>query len=161
VPSCEDSHTTTPTSPNRRVAMRAKSKSVSVIRSRKAFSQASFPIGSATHPAVVIRKSSRKWLAASWRSPVRSASQNERSAFSSPSTVGAPTGRSGVPPDGDLAVDPRQRQRLCLGLDRLTLGFRERAPELETQVGLCSPPRPDDLSADENGARPHTGGPQL
>src|SRR6478752_4354181 len=66
-----------------------------------------------------------------------------------------------VPADGDLSLDPRQRERLRLRLDSVALRAREPAPRVDAQVCLGSPPGSDDLPGDEHGARPDAGGPQL
>jgi len=86
VPFCRDSTSSTATSPYVRVAIRRRSKSSNVIRPVSASSQVRFPTGSGSHPAVVIRKSSRSKLALADKSPSWSACNSLRSTVSRSST---------------------------------------------------------------------------
>jgi hypothetical protein len=123
VPVWKDSARTTATSPYLRVAIKRRSNSSRVIWPLSASSQARFPAGSANHPAVVIRKSSRRTSAAAARSPRRRASNSSRSARSRSSTRGDP-----------IHSKPKRRLRQCPANDARAESLRCGADEWAHQA---------------------------
>src|SRR5437660_10565997 len=72
-----------------------------------------------------------------------------------------PSPGSLAPANADQALDVGQRQRLRLCRDRVALAVRETSPRLDRQLNSRASPRPDDLAADDDGARPDARGPKL
>src|SRR5438128_8680662 len=54
----------------------------------------------------------------------------------------------------------RQWQGLRLILDGFAFHPRETSPRLDRHVRICAPPRPDELTAHEDAARPDARGPE-
>src|SRR5215813_5238000 len=63
-------------------------------------------------------------------------------------------GTSVVPAEDDRAPHVGQRHGRCFRLDSLTSRERERLPDPDRHLLARAPPRADDLTIDEDGARP-------